>query len=84
MGHVEGESGCDRVHVKSMTERFPAGAENCDMSFALLGDAGGSMKRWELRTGITDWVYYGITMDLLDLLWVYRDLVWFSVVYREL
>lgn len=30
-----GESGCDRVHVKSMTERFPAGAENCDMSFAL-------------------------------------------------
>jgi len=30
-----GEQGCDRVHVKSMTERFPAGAENCDMSFAL-------------------------------------------------
>lgn len=30
-----GDSGCDRVHVKSMTERFPAGAENCDMSFAL-------------------------------------------------
>ncbi|CAE7490074.1 ppsD [Symbiodinium natans] len=32
-----GEQGCDRVHVKSMTERFPAGAENCDMSFAPLG-----------------------------------------------
>ncbi|CAK9040132.1 Phenolphthiocerol/phthiocerol polyketide synthase subunit C ((Phenol)carboxyphthiodiolenone synthase subunit C) (Beta-ketoacyl-acyl-carrier-protein synthase I) (Phthiocerol synthesis polyketide synthase type I PpsC) [Durusdinium trenchii] len=30
-----GDQGCDRVHVKSMTERFPAGAENCDMSFAL-------------------------------------------------
>lgn len=64
MGHVEGESGCDRVHVKSMTERFPAGAENCDMSFALLGNAGGSMKRWELLLdyglGLL-WDYYGFT-----------------------
>ncbi|CAJ1385887.1 unnamed protein product [Effrenium voratum] len=30
-----GADGCDRIHVKSMTERFPAGVENCDMSFAL-------------------------------------------------
>eukprot|EP00438_Fugacium_kawagutii_P010894 Skav211505 [mRNA] locus=scaffold352:1856:22517:- [translate_table: standard] len=30
-----GDQGCDRIHVKSMTERFPAGVENCDMSRSL-------------------------------------------------
>ena len=74
---VEGDSGCDRVHVKSMTERFPAGAENCDMSFALLGDAG-SMKRWglplELRGLLC--VYYGF-------IGIQRDLYGFSVIYSE-
>eukprot|EP00931_Biecheleriopsis_adriatica_P028174 TRINITY_DN16844_c0_g1_i1.p1 TRINITY_DN16844_c0_g1~~TRINITY_DN16844_c0_g1_i1.p1 ORF type:complete len:821 (+),score=197.48 TRINITY_DN16844_c0_g1_i1:110-2572(+) len=30
-----GTQGCDRVHVKSMTERFPAGCDNCDMTCAL-------------------------------------------------
>eukprot|EP00930_Biecheleria_cincta_P063180 TRINITY_DN48682_c0_g1_i1.p1 TRINITY_DN48682_c0_g1~~TRINITY_DN48682_c0_g1_i1.p1 ORF type:complete len:823 (+),score=148.87 TRINITY_DN48682_c0_g1_i1:41-2509(+) len=30
-----GTQGCDRVHVKSMTERFPAGCDGCDMTWAL-------------------------------------------------